>query len=100
MEALGRLLRRSRTFLARTRLEFSRTVKAAFRPAPVPTIDVWRRPAQEIPGRGATARPTAQRAVAGRICPAEWRYFFHEAVGFRGRSAAKLRAACRWMKTA
>jgi hypothetical protein len=40
MEALGRLLRRSRTFLARTHLEFSRTVKAAFRPAPVPTMDV------------------------------------------------------------
>jgi hypothetical protein len=41
MEALGRLLRRSRTFLARTRLEFSRTLKAAVCRAPVPTMDVW-----------------------------------------------------------
>ena len=41
MRELHRLLRYNRTFIARTRLEFSRVVKAAFRPAPVPTIDVW-----------------------------------------------------------
>ena len=39
MRTQRRLLRRSRAFVARTRREFSRAVKAAFRPAPVPTID-------------------------------------------------------------
>ena len=41
MRTPRRLLRRSRAFVARTRREFSRAVKAAFRPAPVPTIGVW-----------------------------------------------------------
>ena len=41
MRELRRLLRHNRTFIARTRLEFSRAVDAAFRPAPVPTIDAW-----------------------------------------------------------
>ncbi len=38
MRTQRRLLRRSRAFVARTRREFSRAVKTAFRPAPVPTI--------------------------------------------------------------
>ncbi len=41
MRELRRLLRHNRTFIARTRVEFSRAVNAAFRPAPVPTIDAW-----------------------------------------------------------
>ena len=41
MRELHRLLRYNRTFIARTRREFSRAVNAAFRPAPVPTIDAW-----------------------------------------------------------
>ena len=41
MRELRRLLRHNRTFIAHTRLEFSRAVDAAFRPAPVPTIDVY-----------------------------------------------------------
>ncbi len=41
MRALHRLLRHNQTFIARTRVEFSRAVDAAFHPAPVPTIDAW-----------------------------------------------------------
>ncbi len=41
MRELHRLLRHNQTFIARTRFEFSRAVDAAFRPAPVPTIDAW-----------------------------------------------------------
>ncbi len=41
MRELHRLLRHNQTFIARTRVEFSRAVNAAFRPAPVPTIDAW-----------------------------------------------------------
>ena len=41
MGELHRLLRRNCAFIARTRLEISRAVDAAFRPAPVPTINAW-----------------------------------------------------------
>ena len=41
MPTQRRLLRRSRAFVARTRPEVTRAVAAAFRPAPVPTIDAW-----------------------------------------------------------
>jgi hypothetical protein len=42
MEALRRLLRRGRAFLARARPEFLRAVAEAFHPAPVPAVDALR----------------------------------------------------------
>ena len=58
MSTLHKLLGRNRAFLARTRHEFSRAVEAAFRPAPVPSIDVLP-PVQEMPDRDAAARSAA-----------------------------------------
>jgi hypothetical protein len=64
MEALRGLLRRSRAFIARSRRGFSHAVEAAFRPAPVPTIDVLR-PVREMPDRAAAARSAARSGGPG-----------------------------------